>query len=503
MFVPFGDWLPDLPVLNNPGALTAKNVTPHTISYRPFKSLTAQTNVLTGVCRGASAFRDSAGNVYIYAGDDSALSESVNFTFTDESKSGGYTVPVDNQWEFAQFDTKVIATNGGDDIQAMDIGGGAAGAFADLITSTNKPKARHLATVWRFLVLGNTNDPTDGVKTSRVWWSGINDSVDFDPNATTQSDFEDLKEGGAVTKVVGGADYGLIFQERLINRMVYSGSPRIFDFQPVDRQRGTVISGSVAGHGRNVFYRSEEGFHLFDGLESHPIGDGRVDNTFDAEFDITNKRQVHAAIDPTNKLYAIAFPGSGSTGGKPNKLYLCYWPKMRWAEVEIDTQVVLKGFTQGFTLDSLDTLGTDIDNSSVFDESFDSDKWKGGQFRFAAFDDTNKLAFFIGNNLAGIVDTKEIQPLKGMRSMVSVIKPVVEASGATAPSIAVQPGHRNRLVDQHTFSSSVTINAIGECPVLTDAWYHRSRFHMPAGADWDHATGAEYPKDAIQPGGLV
>jgi hypothetical protein len=503
MFVPFGDWLPDLPVFSNPGAPKATNVIPHTLSYRPFKGLSAQTNALSGVCRGAEGFLDSSSNIFIYAGDDSKLYESVDLTFTDESKGGGYTVPADNQWEFAQFDTKVIATNGGDAIQSMVIGAGASSAFADLITSTNTPKARHLATVWRFLVLGNTDDVSDGVKTNRVWWSGIDDSTDFDPDATTQSDFEDFKEGGAVTRIVGGADYGLVFQERLIQRMVYVGSPVIFDFQPVDRKRGTPVSGSVVGHGRNVFYWSEEGFQMFDGLQSHPIGDGRVDNTFANQFDITNKKFVHAAVDPLNKLYVIAFPGTGSSGGLPNRLFVCYWPKMRWAEIEVDTQVVLKAFTQGYTLDSLDDLGTDIDDSGVFDESFDSDKWKGGQFRFSAFDSTNKLAFFTGSNLAGIVDTKEIQLIKGRRSLVSVVKPVVEASGSTAPSIAVQPGSRNRLVDQHTYSSSVTINAIGECPVMIDARYHRERVHMPAAADWDHAIGVEFPEDAVKPGGLV
>lgn len=484
IILPFGDWYPDLPDYENPGAIAATNVIPRTASYAPFKGLTAQTNALTGVCRGAAAFLDSASNVYIYAGDDSTLYESVNFTFTDESKAGGYTVPADNQWEFAQFDTRVVATNGGDDIQSLTIGGGAAGAFADLITSTNKPKARHLDTVWRFLVLGNTNDTTDGVKTNRVWWSGIADATTFDPSATTQSDFEDLKEGGAVTRIVGGADYGLVFQERLITRMVYVGSPRIFDFQPVDRRRGTPISGSVVGHGRNVFYVSEEGFFLFDGLESRPIGDGRVDITFWNQFDITNKRQVFAAIDPTNKLYAIAFPGTGATGGRPNKLYLCYWPKNRWAEVDISVDVLLKGFTQGFTLDSLDTLGTDIDNATIFDESFDSDKWKGGKFRFAAFDTDNKLAFFIGSNLAATIDTTEKQLFSGRRSLVTSLRPLVDGG-----TITCQIGGRDLLTASNSFDTTASVNTIGECSVRNSNRYHRVRTSIAAGGTWTHAQG--------------
>lgn len=495
--VPFGDWLPDLPEFGNPGGLTARNVIPHTISYRPFPSLTVQTNALSAICRGASAFTDADGNVFIYAGDDTKLYESVGNTFTDES-GATYALPSDNQWEFVQFDTKALAINGNDPLQSIDIGGGASGAFADHITSTNKPTADHMGVVWRFLVLGHTNDVTDGDKPNRVWWSGINDATDFDPDATTQCDFEDLKEGGRVTKIIDGADYGLIFQERLIRRMVYVGSPDIFDLNPVDRQRGIVVSGSVVGHGRNVFYVSEEGFHRFDGLVSHPIGDGRVDVTFWDQFDTANKRQVYAAVDPRNKLYAILFPGANAVGGAPNKLFVCYWPKNRWAEVDLDLEVLLKTFSQGFTLDGLDSVGTDIDDSAVFDESFDADKWKGGLFKFGAFDMDHKLGFFSGTNLAATLDTREVQLIQGSRSLVTSVKPLIEGSGAA--TITVEPRSRIRQSDDHTFSATVTQNVIGECPVMTDAWYHAFRVRISAG-DWDHAVGVEIPQDQIQPGG--
>ena len=33
-----------------------------------------------------------------------------------------------------------------------------------------KPRARHVDVVREFLVLGNTNDTTDGAVPNRVWW---------------------------------------------------------------------------------------------------------------------------------------------------------------------------------------------------------------------------------------------------------------------------------------------------------------------------------------------
>ena len=48
MLIPFGDWLPDLAEFGNPGSLTAKNVIPAKESYRPFPSLSATSDALTG-----------------------------------------------------------------------------------------------------------------------------------------------------------------------------------------------------------------------------------------------------------------------------------------------------------------------------------------------------------------------------------------------------------------------------------------------------------------------
>ena len=37
--IPLGEWLPDQPALNNPGATVAKNVTPAARGYRAVKDL--------------------------------------------------------------------------------------------------------------------------------------------------------------------------------------------------------------------------------------------------------------------------------------------------------------------------------------------------------------------------------------------------------------------------------------------------------------------------------
>ncbi len=494
MLLQFGEWLPDLADFGNPGSLSALNVIPSQSGYRPFKSLSAQSNALTDRCQGAFAARDADANIFFYAGDKTNLYEEVDNVFTDES-GATYATDAGDAWEFAQYDTKIIATNFANPVQTMTIGGGAGGgAFADLITSTLKPKMKHVATIRDFLVGGNTNDGTDGHVPNRVWWSGFNDTTDFDPDATTQCDFQDIRDGGWVQRIVGGVEYGVIFQERQISRMTYVGTPLVFDIFAADRKRGTPIPNSVVGHGRFVFYISEEGFFGFDGAQSHPIGSEKVDRTFWAQFDITNKARVFSAIDLVNKLVCWAFPGSGSVGGSPNKIYMHHWPSGKWAEAEVDTEIIVQAATQGYTLDGLDAISTDIDGG--FTESLDSDVWKGGAERFAAFDTAHKLGYFTGSNLAATIDTNEVQPIKGKRSIITATRPLIDGGTPT-----VRLGNRNRLTDTVSFSSTVTINAIGECPVRVNARYFRGRLEIPAGETWSHAQGIEIPDEHVKPAG--
>ncbi|KKL21500.1 hypothetical protein LCGC14_2444850, partial [marine sediment metagenome] len=359
---------------------------------------------------------------FFYAGDETALYQIRNQTVTEKSGATYSTVATDN-WEFVEFLGNILATNFTDPVQSLAIGGG--GNFADHFTSTEKPKARHIG-VWRdFVVLGNI----DGSEPNQVRWSAIRDSADIDPDATTQSDFQTLPDGGEVTRIVDGVEYGIVFQERIIQRATYSGSPLIFDFHPIDRRRGTPVPGSVIPYGRYSFFWTEEGFFYNDGSQSYPIGSDQVDRTFRNQFDITNAHFVSGAVDPVNKLVVWAFPGANSTAGAPNKLYTYYWPEQKWSEIDIDTEIIVRALTQGFSLEDLDNLTTDIDDGLL--ESFDSPTYQGGVNRFAAFDPDNKLAYFNGDNLAAVLETGEFQITPGRRTLLNKARSLIDGGTIT------------------------------------------------------------------------
>lgn len=480
--VPFGDWLPDLPAFSNPGATVANGVIPKQMSYGPFPGLVAQSGALTARCRGASAARDTAGNTYFYAGDATKLYEIRSQSANDKS-GATYTTSTEQGWEFALFGQTFIATNFDDHVQAITAG--AASNFADLFTSTQRPKARHVGVVRDFAVFGNINDTIggDGLKPNRVQWTGINDPTDIDPDATTQSDFQDIGEGGWVQRIVGGVEYGLVFQQRAIVRMTYVGSPLVFDFSPIDRRRGTPIPHSVIAHGRLVYYISEEGFFVTDGSQSYPIGANQVDKTFWDQFDVGNAHRVSAAVDPVNKLISWAFPGTGSTGGNPNKIYLFNYVDKRWSEVDLDVQIITPAETQAYTLEQLDDVTTDIETLTP---SMDSPAWQGGLYRFAAFDTSNKLAYFTGDNVAATLETGEFQIAQGRRSQAKKLRPQIDGGTITAAIAG-----RSRLIDTASYDSAATMDSIGEISVRNDARYHRVRCSIAAAGTWNHAQGVE------------
>ena len=477
--LPFGEWLPDLAPYENPGCLEALNVLPAIDGYKPLPDITSVSDALDARCQGAAAAQDAAGNVDVFAGDATKLYLLKAQTFSDASKAGGYTTPVDAQWEFALFGDKFIATNFTDPIQAITLSGS---TFADLITSSLKPKAKHLAVVRDHLVLGNTNDGTDGHKPNRVFFSAINDATDFDPSATTLADFQDIPDGGAIEKVVGGVEYGLIFQERSISRMTFVGSPLVFRFDKIDRRRGTPIPGSVVEHGRMVFFISEEGFFYNDGTRSVPIGQNKVDQTFWNQFDIANESRVTSAIDPINKVCVWAFPGTGNSNGTPNKLFFYDYMNGRWSQGEIDTDIVLRTLNQGFTLDQLDTFG----NLDALAYSLDSRAWTGGEFKLGAFDTSHRLNFFSGSNLAATLETSE-RDLE-TRSKLRGIYPIVDGGTVTA-SVA----SRARIMDSvASFPTAVAVNSTnGMTPFISEGRYHKAQVKVAAGGTWTRAKGVK------------
>lgn len=484
--IPFGEWLPDRPDLNNPGAITMTNVVPQTDdSYGPARNMASVTGPLVARCQGGIYVRDSDGNVDGFAGDAAALYTLSSTSWVDSSKSGGYGTLADERWSFTIFGENVLATNFTDPIQTFS-----ATAFNDL--SHDAPKARYLARVKDFVMAANTTDGVSGTTPQRVWWPSIDD-VAYWPipgtlsAAAVQSDYQDLLgEGGWNQGIVGGlsgADVA-IFQERNIWRGMYIGPPLIFSFDVVESARGTPAPGSIVSVGPVVYYLADDGFYAFDGMRSMAIGDGKVDRTFWADVDQSYLYRITAAADPLNKIIYWAYPGPQSDGGTPNRIMVYHYGRNRWTKLEMTVEQMLQALTIGYTLEELDAFG----NLDTLPFSLDSRAWTGGRLNLAAFNTDHELALFSGESLAATMDTGEAQLNEKGSAIVSRVWPLVDSVSAQ-----VALGRRDRVVDGVTWTDPVSITSTtGSCPVRASGRYHRARVTVPAGATWSKAQGVDF-----------
>lgn len=482
--IPIGEYLPDLPAFANPGATTARNVIPAAASYQPLAGLSAYSNALDGRCQGAFATRDSGGNVYNFAGDTAKLYALSGQAWTDVSRSAGgaYSTPVDGSWTFSQFGDLVIAMNAVDEPQKWQLG--TSTAFTAL--GGNPPIARFAGVVRDFLVMGRVSGYAN-----RVQWSAIDDGEDWTPSAVTQSDSQDLPDGGWVQALVGG-EYGTVLQERSIKRMTYVGAPIIFQFDEVARNRGVVAEGAVASFESTTFFLDTDGFYaLVDGRQVASIGDQKIDKTFWRSVNQSYLHRIQAAIDPISKLYVLAYPTQESVDGTPNRLLIYNWTTARWSEAAVEAELIYRSLSGASeTLDSLDDVSASLDALGF---SLDSRVWTGGLILLSAFDAQHRLCLFTGENLPATVETGETQLFPGRRALVTSVRPMVDGGSPT-----MRLGTRSRIGDPVAWGAESHVNAQGECPLRSAARYHRARLSLPAGADWQHLQGIEV---AAQPEG--
>ena len=483
--IPFGEWLPDQSDLENVGATVAKNVTPAARGYRPFPALAPLSSAADSRLTGFFPTKLSDGTISLFAGNSTKLLKYNNSTtaLDNVSKSGNYTVSNLKFWKFVQFGDDVIAAGSVSTVlQKYTLG--SSSLFADI---SGAPAADYIGVVKEFGVSANVRYGGNDYP-RRVRWSQINDSNSWTVG-TNQADVQDLADSGFITGFVGG-ESGVVLCERGIYRMQYVGTPLIFTFQKVS-SHGCTYPNSVAALGTNqVFYLSQDGFFMFNGEVSIPIGADKVDLFFADDLSPTFADRISCAIDPINQVVAWSYPSTLSTGD-PDKIIIYNYAENKWSVVEIDHEFIGQVASPARTLESLDTLNSSIDAHNI---SFDSQAYAGGKFLFAA-SKASKIQTFSGDNLNAVIETKEFEPSNMKRSLIRSVSPIV-TRGSSDPTITVQVGSRSKQTVETSFTTASTLNADNYCPVRTSGRYHRVRVN--ASGTWRYALGVDV--DAVEMG---
>ena len=475
--IPFGEWLPDQSDLQNPGATVATNVIPAARGYRPFASLTEVSAAATNRLRGIYATKATDGTVTTFAGDQGKLYKLNNSDFSLASINTGYTMTSDMYWDFVRFGDEVIAAGSDSDVlQGFTIGTDS--AFSAI---SGAPAARHLAVIRDFVVTANVTY-SSATHRSRVRWSAINDATSW-TIGSNQADFQDIPDAGHITGLVGG-EFGVVLMEKAIARMQYVGSPLIFTFEKVETGHGCNYPNSIASLGpTQVFYLADDGFFMFDGQRSIPIGAEKVDQFFFDDLDFANSDRISCAIDPENQVVMWGYP-SVSGVGNPDKILVYNYAVQRWSVVELEHELIASSLTPSFTVESLDALNASLDGLTT---SLDSRFYAGGFFQLSAGKD-KKIHTVTGAPLDAVLETTEFEPATMRQSLIRGVTPYV-TSRSTTPTMTVQVGSRSRQIDSPSFSTAVSLNDDNNCPARSSGRYHRVRVNVSG--TWRYALGID------------
>lgn len=500
MALPFVAWRPDAWNNGSPYSGVASGVLPKANGYGPWPSLASTSESVGSAVRGAFVARLTNGNSVVYCGTEKKLYRFAgiataweNVTRQDTGSDDDYALPTGGFWSFAQFGNILIAVNGADEPQYIDVDVGT--EFDDI---AGAPIARYVKVVGDFvwlLDLASAVGPSGVAPSGRVQlqWSGFRDYDHWDIGDKS-SDFATFPTGGFVVGATSQLG-GVVFLEREIWRFVRD-SVKIFDFAPVHEEQGVDAPYSIVGDEQSTYFHGTDGFSSIGPSGLVAIGNEWIDNWFLETCNPERINVIQGALDPIKKRVFWLFPSTSNASTVMDRV-LCYDVLNRerpWSEATIEASCIFQGATPGATLDDLQTLYGSV---GAVPYPLGSRVWVGGAPFLSAFDSAYKMAFFNGPNLEARVQTAQFQPIPGRRFYCNGFRVLGDAETVTGKISTAE-----RTQDAEAWKASGTLNAQGLIPQRGSGKYLRAEVTIPAGTEWDHLHGIEFFDDDLQQDGM-
>jgi len=360
--IQLGEWMPDQSGIT--GALTnAKNVVSQAVGYGPFPSAVAFSGTAAEDLVSLYAAKNPDSTTQLFTSGASKIYTVDGVGALTQVKTG-MTTGINDKVRFTQFGKTVITTNNADVLQAWTLG--TSTAFANL--SASAPIAKFITVVRDFVVCANTYE-SSAQQQYRVRWSAINNETDWVENVNTQSDYQDIPDGGQIVGIRGG-EFGLVFLERAIVQ---------------------------------------------------PIGSEKVDRFFIDDASESDYGSMSAAVDPIRKLVIWNYV---ATDGN-RKLIIYNFATKRWTYADAGTDYLSEASTTAVTLEQLDSINASIDALTT---SLDSRLYVGGKY-FLGGTLGAKVYTYTGASLTGNIATGDID--LGGQSVVTLARPQVDNGSAT------------------------------------------------------------------------
>jgi len=479
--VEFGEWRPDVALLDTKFAADVENVFPGVNSYLPFPSLLPWSSfALPAPGRGLYSARSTTGEWKIYAGTATKLYRYSSTGWVDITRTtgGDYNLQPGDQWRFEQSGGHVVAVNVNDDPQWAVIDTGA--AFEAL--PGDPPRATNVRQMGDFLFLSGLAQPQE----RQIIWSGINDITQW-TIGTSLCDMQEFPDGGPV-QGVAGAEIGYVLQERAVRTLQFlpGDTTFIFNFSRVLHDRGSVSKYGWNSLGNVLYFVSEDGFYSLTGQQVTAVGSDKVNQWWLDNSDV-NRRNVVDCIVPVNKPRVVWAYHSNSGAQRYDRVIIFDWSNGRWARASIEADVWAMIASLGIDLDTDDPndLPSDISIDST-SPGLDSFRYQGGRPLVGAITPDGVLGTLTGPNLQATLETAEVHLAPGSRAFVSDVY-VIDDAGGGAGTIAA--GTRERLGDAPAFQPSAGLEITGSAASYTSGRLHRFRRIIPAATVWTHAEG--------------
>jgi hypothetical protein len=452
------------------GALTdAKNVVSQAIGYGPFPTpVTFSTSNAAEDLTSLYAAKQPNGDTALFAAGASKIYTVSGVGGITQVKTG-MTTGANDRVRFTQFGKTVISTNNAEKLQAWTLG--TSTSFADL--SATAPIAKFITVVRDFVVCANTYE-SSAQQQYRVRWSAINNETDWTEDVNTQSDYQDIPDGGQIVGIRGG-EFGLVFLERAIHRMSYVGTPFIFQFDNISRGKGCMVSGSIAQYQGVTFFLSDDGFYMCDGQNVTTIGAEKVDRFFLQDASESDYKTMSAAVDPIRKLVIWNY----KTVNGNRSVIIYNFKTQKWTYGDAGTDFLAEASTSSVTLEQLDSLSNSIDALTT---SLDSQLYVGGKY-FLGGTLATRVMTYTGASQTAVISTGDLDI--GANSVVTLARPIVDNGSAT-----VAIASRTLLNQGVSFNTAVAASSENRVSLRSAGRYHRLKV-TPTGSNWDNAISVD------------
>jgi hypothetical protein len=486
------EWLPDRADVSTPGVPIARNLLPTADGYKSIRDLSAiDVTPLPGFCNGALRGRTQAGASFLMAGTISDLYDMVDNDWRDISRTAGYTMGLEDHWVFTVYGDRKFATNYIEQVQTMitpdtemeDLNDAAA------VGDGNASRAAVIAIVGEHVVLGdivgqNDNASAIGSQEGGVHWCAIGNPllwpiVGTQEAVDTQSDFQVLQgDGGPITDIIPAAEWTAIFRGRQLYRMDYIGAPAIYAFRKADDQRGATVPGTAVAVGGLVYFLSEEGFMVFNGAQTAPIGHEKVDKTIMDRIDwVRAAARCSSVHDPDTRSIVWALPVLGG-----DSLILGYqYDLQKFWNIEKSVDRIITYLPDNDSLDEDPYADLDMDDTGELGNTNMDRIGAGAANReiLAAFAaGSHQLSSFgSGNFISGVIEAGDFEIAEGKRGILQWVRPVFKGNGSI--TLRLNAGftpEQDLNIYGYRSPKGSTINSAGVCPYRVGGRYMRAQF---------------------------